>query len=112
MGRKPTAQELIDAIPGSGGIVTVIAKRAGCSWHTARKWIDSYPSVLVAYENECERLLDMAESEVILAIRNHDLQMVRYYLSTKGKKRGYTERTEITGKDDGAIIIEWPGDHE
>ena len=93
------AQQFIEVIPGTGGIVSAIAKRVGCCWNTARKYIDTHPTVRQAYDDECETVLDFAESKVIELMRHDDGQMIRYYLSTKGKKRGYTERQEITGAE-------------
>jgi len=95
----------LDAIPGTGGIITAIARRVGCSWHTADKYIKRYPTIQQAYRDECERVLDIAESKVIELISAGDPQMLRYYLSTKGKKRGYTERQEVTGENGAAIAF-------
>jgi len=93
-----TAQQFIEAIPGTGGIITAIARKVGCSWHTAKKYIDNYATIQRAYQDECESILDLAEAKVISAIKDGDSQMIRYYLSTKGKRRGYSERheTDIT----------------
>lgn len=104
---KYTAQTFIDAIPGSAGIVSSIALKVGCDWHTAKKYIDNYPTIKQAYDDECERVLDMAETELYKAIKSGDAQMIKYFLSTKGKRRGYVERQELTGKDGGAIVINW-----
>ena len=41
-----TAKQFIEAIPGSGGIVSTIARRVGCNWYTAKKYIDNYPTVV------------------------------------------------------------------
>ena len=35
MGNSYTAQTFIDAIPGTGGIVSAIARKVGCEWNTA-----------------------------------------------------------------------------
>lgn len=102
-----TARQFIDAIPGTGGIITTIARRVGCSWHTAKKYVDSYPSIQRAYQDECESVLDLAEAQLISAIKARDLQAIRYYLSTKGKRRGYTERHEITGGEGRPIRLTW-----
>lgn len=109
MADKPhfTAQQFIAAIPGTGGIVTAIARRVGCEWHTARRYIDRHPSVRAAYDAECESVLDLAEAKTIEAIRDGDGTMIRYYLSTKGKDRGYTERVEVGGRDGGPIRLRW-----
>jgi len=110
-----TAEQFIKAIPGTGGIVSLIAKKVGCTWHTARKYIDRYATVQQAWRDECEAVLDLAETQAIGAIRKGDPQMVRWYLATKGKQRGYTERHEVTGAEGGAVRVifdetaEWRG---
>ena len=107
-----SAQVSIDAIPGSAGIISTIAVRVGCAWHTAKKYCtrETTPFVTVAqaYEDECATVLDMAEGKCLAAIKSGDGPMIRYYLSTKGKHRGYTDRRQIehTGKDGGAIVID------
>lgn len=93
-----TAQQFIDAIPGTGGIIRSIANKVGCAWHTAKKWIVSKPTVQQAYQDERNKVLDEAEIAVIEAIRARDMGTVRWYLSTVGKDRGYVERRETTGK--------------
>lgn len=100
MGRASfTTEQFIKAIPKTAGIITTIAKKVGCNWHTAKKFIYSHPTVLAAYCDECESILDLAESKLYEAIQAGDAQMVKYILSTKGKSRGYVERNELTGKD-------------
>lgn len=102
-----TAAQFIEAIPGSAGIISTIARRVGCEWHTAKRYIDSYATVKQAYEDEREAMLDMSESVVYGAIqreysklRNPDFDGdvntgdARWYLATKGKDRGFTERHE------------------
>jgi hypothetical protein len=88
---------------GSAGIVSTIADRLGCAWHTARKQIDKWESTKRAFDDEGERVLDLAESKMMVAINEGDGRMIRYILSTKGKARGYTERQEITGADGGPL---------
>lgn len=41
-----------------------------------------------------ESLLDFAESKLMEHIQNGDVQTLIFYLRTKGKKRGYVEKTE------------------
>ena len=100
-----TASQFIEAIKGSGGIISTIAKRVGCEWHTAKKYIEQYSTVKQAYINETEAVTDMAEIALINSIKNSDAWAVKYYLSTKGKDRGYVERQELTGAEGGAIAI-------
>lgn len=104
---KYTAQTFIDAIPGSAGIITTIAKRVGCDWHTAKKYIYGHSTVLEAYEDECQGMGDLAEVELYKLIKSGDLGAIKFYLATKMKARGYVERTEVTGKDGGPLELQW-----
>lgn len=106
MGKRYRASDFIDAIPGSGGIISTIAKRVGCDWSTAKIAIDSTPTVKAAYDNECETVLDMAESVILKSIKDGDSGDAKWYLTRKGKDRGYVERQEMTGKDGGPIESE------
>ena len=100
-----TAAQFIDAIKGSAGIVSTIAARVGCEWSTAKKYIDNYPTIKAAYIDETEKVTDIAEAALIGAIQDKEMWAVKYYLSTKGKGRGYTERHEVTGADGGPVVI-------
>ncbi len=100
-------QQFIDAIPGSGGIISVIARRVGCGWHAAHRYVTQYPTVAAAYNDEVESTLDMAESVVLESIReNRDVTTAKWYLVTKGKSRGYTERQEISTQAAVSIILD------
>jgi hypothetical protein len=100
-----TATQFIKAIEGSGGIVSTIAARVNCTWTTAKKYIDTYPTVNSAYEEEIERVIDLAEGVLIKNIQNaakqaqagHDVDTadVKWFLSRKAKSRGYVERQEV-----------------
>lgn len=105
-GNTYRAEQFIDAIPGTGGIISAIAKRVGCAWHTAQKYIREMPTVAAAYADECESVTDLAETTVIKAIRDGDVGTARWYLSTKGKNRGYGERLEVTGAEGKPIAID------
>lgn len=100
-----TAKQFIEAIQGSGGIISTISRRVGCTWHTAKKYIDEYATVNQAYQDECEAMLDLAESSALKLIKGEDGPMIRYYLSTKAKHRGYVERQELAGMDGKEIVF-------
>ena len=102
-----TSREFIDAIPGTGGIVTKIAEKVGCTWHTARKYIDNYATIKQAYQDECERVLDLAESALIKSVADQEAWAVKYMLSTKGKHRGYVERQELQHNGEINVMVDW-----
>ena len=54
------AQQFIDAIPGTGGVISLLAHNVGCKWHTAKKYIDAHPTIKRAWEAECNKVTDKA----------------------------------------------------
>ena len=89
-----TAEQVIRATEGSGGIVTQIAKRLGCSRMTVYRYMEKYATVALAIQEEREGLLDIAESELLKQIRGGNMTAIIFFLKTQGKRRGYVERQE------------------
>lgn len=89
MARHFTKQQVLDAISGSGGIISAIAGRLGCGWHTADTAIGKWEETKAAYRDEEQKILDLAESKIVAAIQEGSLDAAKYYLGKKGRKRGY-----------------------
>ena len=109
-GSKYSAQDFIDAIPGTGGIISAIARKVGCDWKTADSWVRDFPTVKRAYDAECEAMLDLAESAVLrntkLAAQGEgDTADAKWYLTKRGKRRGYGDAVEVTGEGGGALVV-------
>ena len=101
-----TAKQFIDAIPGTGGIVVTIAERVGCNWHTAKKYIDNYPTIQQAYQDECERISDLATSTVLKAIRDGDVSTAKWWL-TKKRKGEFGDALDITSGGQPIVRVNW-----
>lgn len=104
---KYRAKDFIDAIPGTGGIITTIAAKLGCNWHTAKRYITDYPTVARAYDNERQKVIDLAESKVIEAMRDDDMLTVRWYLGMQARDRGYMKSSsmDITSQGERIQIV-------
>ena len=107
---KYSAQDFIDAIPGTGGIISAIARKVGCDWKTADSWVRDFPTVKRAYDAECEAMLDLAESAVLRNIKlaaqgEGDTADAKWYLTKRGKRRGYGDAVEVTGEGGGALVV-------
>ena len=100
-----TAKQFIAAIPDTGGIITTIAKKVGCDWHTAKKYIDNHPSVARAYADECEKIGDLAERGLFKAIKTEDLSAIKFYLTTKARGRGYAFKHEVEHSGEMQIVM-------
>ena len=114
MGRpyKYTKEYVIAAIAGSGGIVSTIAKKMGCDWTTADKYIKRWDETRQAYAEEEETVLDMTEGTILKSIKEGNTQDAKWYLSKKGKKRGYGDQVDVShttydeeGKEVGLKVI-------
>lgn len=81
------------------GNISISCEASGISRQTYYNWIKQDPD----FANQCkdieERNLDLAEMKLLNAIREGKTAELLFYLKTKGKKRGYVERQEITGAE-------------
>ena len=102
---KFTAAQFIKAIPGSGGIISQIAASVGCDWHTARKYIDSHPTVLLVYKAERYAITDKARHNILTAIDEKDLQMSKWWLSVMDDEFVPKSKQEISGKGGGDLTF-------
>jgi len=93
-----TAAQFIEAIHGTGGIVSALAERLGCDWHTARAGIDRWPTVKQAWLNERAKVTDKAQSNVIHAIvEDKDLATSKWWLQLMDDEFTPKEKREISG---------------
>jgi hypothetical protein len=92
---KYTVEQMVEAIKGSGGLVSVIAQRLGCGRATVYRYVSRYQSVREALDSERAVLLDRAESELFRLIGEGNVQAIIFALKTLGKDRGYTERVDV-----------------
>jgi hypothetical protein len=92
-------ESILKALEQSLGVVTVACKKADVPRSTFYKWINEDEAFAIAV-NDIENIaLDFAESQLHSQIGNGNTSATIFYLKTKGKKRGYIERQEITGAD-------------
>ena len=107
-------EEIINAIWLAQGKVSIAAKRVGCDPATIFAYARRYTTVQEAIDGARrswdEQLLDAAEVKLYEQIMDGRAWAVRYALSTKGKDRGYVERSEWTGANGGALDVKlsWP----
>ena len=90
---------IIDALEKSLGVVTTACKNVGIGRTTFYEWMKDDED----FEREVNEIqniaLDFAESQLHKQIGEGSTAATIFYLKTKGKKRGYIERQEITGAD-------------
>lgn len=99
------AEEVAKAITDAKGLITVAAKRLGCSPNTIYAHIEKNPTVKQAMEDARAAMTDFAESALYAKIQGGDTTAIIFYLKTQGKKRGYVERQEFTGADGDKLTV-------
>lgn len=99
-----SCKQVIKAIEGSGGVKKIIAERLGCSRWTVDNYLKRHPTVVRAFEQERERIIDVAESKLSEKVKSGHWPAIRYLLGTRGKARGYVERQEIKHEIEGEDI--------
>lgn len=97
-GERYTAQQMIDALHETKGMVSLAAKRLGCDPHTVYRYIREYPTVAHAQKLEREAMTDVAELALYKAIKDGEGWAVCFYLKTQGRDRGYIERHEVDAR--------------
>lgn len=103
-------EEVLRAIEGSGGIVSVVAKRLGCHWNTARRYIDRWRETREAFSAETEVVLDMAEAVVVHEIKRNNVRVAQWLLTRKGSRRGYSNTLALqTDGEPLRVVLKWDG---
>jgi hypothetical protein len=103
---------MIEALEKSLGIVTTAAKKVGIDRTTHYKWLDADEDYKKAVEDISDIAIDFAESKLHEQIGNGEVASTIFYLKTKGKRRGYIERTETELSVGKSFVLELSTDNE
>ncbi len=104
MKTRPTKSDivkkhLVEALEKSLGVVTTACKNTGVNRSTFYEWYNKDEEFRKQVDDIGNVALDFAESKLHEQIMDNNTSATIFYLKTKGKKRGYVERQEITGAD-------------
>lgn len=95
---------MIEALEKSLGVVTTACKTVGIARQTHYEWMREDADYKKAVDDVADIAIDFAESQLHKQIQSGEVSSTIFYLKTKGKKRGYIERQEITGTDGKDLI--------
>jgi len=90
---------ILEALEQSLGVVTTACKKVGIGRTTFYQWLKDDEEFAKQVDDISNITLDFAESQLHKQIKDGNTSATIFYLKTKGKKRGYIERQEITGAD-------------
>ncbi len=90
---------LIEALEKSLGVVTTACKQVGIGRTTFYNYYNEDKDFAKKVDEIENVALDFAESQLHKQIQDGSTAATIFLLKTRGKKRGYVERQEITGAD-------------
>jgi hypothetical protein len=114
---------MLKALESTLGVVTSACEVVGIDRRTHYRWMNEDEAYRVQVESLTDLAVDFAESQLFELIKGAhrevstpDGEVIRiqdapntsatiFYLKTRGKKRGYIERTELAGVNDAPIQI-------
>lgn len=98
--KKITKVKYLKALKRSGGIKQEIAQRLGVTRKAVYDFLNKYPDMAEALQDEKDTLLDVTENLIIESIVNKkNVRDAKWWLERQGKGRGFSTRQEITGKE-------------
>ena len=114
MSRRYTKKQVLEAISGSGGVMSAVQQKLGCkSWATARKYVEKWADTREAWETENSHADDLAQSVIINDIKSGNVQTAKWWLERRRRKDFYlTQRMpfeELENNDDTELKIEIVG---
>lgn len=79
--------------------ISASCRAIGVSRQTFYEWISKDKKFKREVNEIEESIIDDVESKLMEKIKSGDLGAIIFFLKTKGKKRGYTERIETENKE-------------
>ena len=103
--KKHTIATVRNAIYAAYGIKIDIARKLKVVRQTLDNYLTEWPELLNDMTLARGSLLDEAESALMKRIKKGDTKAIIFALETLGRDRGYTRRSEVTGKDGRPIMF-------
>lgn len=102
-GWKISDEDIAAQVEPQSGNIAAIARALKVDRKTIYNRVNDNPDLRAMIEDAREGMIDNAESKLYANALNGDTTSLIFFLKTQGKRRGYTERHEVTGADGGAI---------
>ena len=97
----------LEALQKSLGIINSAMQAIGIqSRATIKNWRDNDPKFDAAMREVESVAGDYVETQLFKRIQSGDTAAIIFYCKTKLKDRGFTERTEVTGKDGKDLFLQ------
>jgi predicted DNA-binding transcriptional regulator AlpA len=98
MKTKKNKETFLKVFDDKGANISNTCKSIGISRATFYDWIKKDKKFANQIEEIKENLIDYVESQLMENIKKGDTTSIIFFLKTRGKSRGYTERQEVEHK--------------
>ena len=101
MSRTPTVtiEQIAQALKATGGFITMAATKLNVTHSAVSQRVSKSKKLQKVITRIQAENLDLSESGLIKHLKDENLNAIKYYLSNKGRERGYGQNIELTGKD-------------
>lgn len=96
-------KRLLTALIDAKGIVTTACEACQMPRSTFYVWMKADEQFKAAVEDIQDVAIDYVEGKLFNLIEKEDTAATIFFMKTRGKKRGYVERTELTGENGGPV---------
>jgi hypothetical protein len=90
-----TIKQIKQALKSSFNKPVYAAEKLGITYNALYDRVQKSKDLQRYREELDERNLDFTEIALMKGIKKGDSQLIKYHLNTKGRKRGYGEKTEV-----------------
>jgi len=96
---------IVEALQATAGRVVEAAEKLGCSREHLHRRIRGNPALQEALDAARQRLIDLAEGELVKKVKRGNLTAIIFLLKTLGRDRGYSERVELEHTGRGEVRL-------
>jgi len=91
----PNKAALIEVLSANDGNMAAAGRYFGCSRQVVWQYVDKDPKLRELCAELSESFTDECEAQLFEKIREGDTACIIFYMKTRGRDRGYSERLEL-----------------
>ena len=103
--KKVLVEDVLSLVDEFKGNLAAIARKLGVGRTTVQRRCAESTQLTEALAAARETMLDNAESVLYSRVLEGHTAELLFFLKTQGYRRGYVERREITGADQGPLVV-------
>jgi cytoplasmic iron level regulating protein YaaA (DUF328/UPF0246 family) len=107
MDTKKKKEQFLEVLKSNGNNISKACDAIGINRGTYYFWKESDKEFAQMCADMDEVIIDLVESSLMKRIKDGDTTATIFFLKTKGKHRGYVEKTQVEGRLDTNVRISY-----